>query len=136
VDLDAMLKEGVRGRADVSALASRDDRRLTILVWHYHDDDVAGPAADVVLNVEGLGVQRGTAKLQHFRIDAAHSNAYAAWLDMGSPQPPSPAQYAALEKASELARLDGASTVAVAGGRADVTFALPRQAVSLLVLEW
>jgi xylan 1,4-beta-xylosidase len=136
VALDAILKDGVRSRADVSALASRDDRRLTILAWHYHDDDVAGAAAQVALNIEGVGVQRGTARLQHFRIDAEHSNAYAAWVKMGSPQPPSPTQYAALEKASELARLPGPTTVEVVGGRVDLTFTLPRQGVSLIVLEW
>src|SRR5206468_6942293 len=42
VRLDAILKEGVRGPPDVTALASRDKNWLSLLVWHYHDDDVAG----------------------------------------------------------------------------------------------
>jgi xylan 1,4-beta-xylosidase len=136
VDLDTIVKEGVRSRPDVSALASRDARRLTVLAWHYHDDDVPGPSAQVALGIEGLGIQQGTVKLQHFRVDADHSNAYTTWLKMGSPQPPSNAQYAALERASELARLDGPPTIDVDGGRAALTFTLPRQGVSLLVLEW
>jgi xylan 1,4-beta-xylosidase len=136
LDLDTIVKEGVRSRPDVSALASRDARRLTVLAWHYHDDDVPGPSAQVALAIEGLGIQQGTAKLQHFRVDAEHSNAYTTWLTMGSPQPPSSAQYAALERASELARLDGPPTIDVDGGRAALTFTLPRQGVSLLVLEW
>jgi xylan 1,4-beta-xylosidase len=136
LDLDTIVKEGVRSRPDVSALASRDARRLTVLAWHYHDDDVRGPSAQVALAIEGLGIQQGTAKLQHFRVDAEHSNAYTTWLTMGSPQPPSSAQYAALERASELTRLDGPPTIEVTGGRAALTFTLPRQGVSLLVLEW
>jgi xylan 1,4-beta-xylosidase len=136
LDLDTIVKEGVRSRPDVSALASRDARRLTVLAWHYHDDDVPGPSAQVALAIEGLGIQQGTAKLQHFRVDAEHSNAYTTWLTMGSPQPPSSAQYAALERASELTRLDGPPTIEVTGGRAALTFTLPRQGVSLLVLEW
>src|SRR5262249_52025404 len=49
--LDTIVKDGVRDRPDVAALASRDARRATILVWHYHDDDVAGPAAQVSLAI-------------------------------------------------------------------------------------
>jgi xylan 1,4-beta-xylosidase len=135
-DLDAMLKEGVRERPDVAALASRDNRRVTVLTWHYHDDDVMGPPAEVALAVDGLGVKQGKAKLQHFRIDAEHSNAYTVWQQMESPPKPSAAQYAQLEKASELKALAGPSSVDVKNGTATITFALPRQAVSLLVLEW
>jgi len=136
VDLDTMVKQGVRERPDVAALASRDARRATVLVWHYHDDDVPGPAADVSLQIEGLGIERGKAKLRHFRVDADHGNAYTTWQSMGSPAAPSSAQYARMEKASELATVPGASSVEVAGGRAAIQFTLPRQGVSLVALEW
>jgi len=137
VDLDAMMKTGVRDKPDVGALASRDANRLTILAWHYHDDDVAGPDAAVTLSLEGLGLKQGTAKLQHFRIDAAHSNAFTAWQRLGSPAAPSPAQYEQLQTASQLTRLAGApASLDVAGGRASLQVALPRQAVSLIVIEW
>jgi xylan 1,4-beta-xylosidase len=136
VDLDTIVKDGVRGRPDVAALASRDARRATVMTWHYHDDDLPGPAAQVSLAIEGLAADVRSARLQHFRIDADHSNAYAAWLKMGSPQRPSATQYAQLEKASELATLDQPSSVGVAGGRLTLTFALPRQAVSLVVVDW
>jgi xylan 1,4-beta-xylosidase len=136
IDLDTMVKQGVRERPDVGALASRDPRRATILVWHYHDDDVPGPAAEISLAIEGLGLKQGKAKLQHFRIDSDHSNAYTVWQGMGSPAKPSTAQYAQMEKASELAMLPGPSAVDIADGRASIRFPLPRQGVSLLVLEW
>ena len=54
VPLETMMRDGVRGSADVAALASRDSRRVTMLVWHYHDDDVAGPDADTTIRVTGL----------------------------------------------------------------------------------
>ncbi len=136
IALDAIVKQGVRERPDVAALASRDARRATVLAWHYHDDDLPGPAAQVSLVVEGLGVKQGKAKLQHFRIDAEHSNAYAVWQRMGSPATPSSTQYAQMLKASELATLAGPASVEVADGRATIPFTLPRQGVSLLVLEW
>lgn len=136
VPLDDIVANGVRGRPDVSALASRDDNRITILAWHYHDDDVPGPAAEVTLAIAGLPELERPARLSHFRVDDEHSNAYTAWLRMGSPAKPDQAQYAELEQASRLARLDGPSTVDVAESHAVVRFTLPRQAVSLLVIEW
>jgi xylan 1,4-beta-xylosidase len=136
-DLDAMMKKGVRDKADVAALASRDANRVTVLAWHYHDDDVAGPGADVTLSLDGLGVKQAKAKLQHFRIDADHSNAYTVWQKMGSPAKPTAAQYAEMKRASELTPLKGApSTVDVPDGRATLKIALPRQAVSLVIVEW
>jgi xylan 1,4-beta-xylosidase len=135
-DLETLVKQGVRERPDVAALASRDPRRVTVLAWHYHDDDVAGPPAEVSLAIDGLGLKQGKARLQHFRIDADHSNAYTAWVKMGSPAKPSRAQYAELEKAGELAGIAGPGNVDVSNGSARLAFSLPRQGVSLLVLEW
>jgi len=79
VPLAAILKDGVRSRPDVSALASHDTDKLCVLVWHYHDDDVAGPSADVKLEITGLPTKIGTARLEHFRIGEEHSNSFSAW---------------------------------------------------------
>jgi xylan 1,4-beta-xylosidase len=82
-------------------------------------------------------MKQGKAKLQHFRIDNTHSNAYTAWQKLGSPAAPTAAQYKQLEAASELALLAGAPTsVAVVDGRTSLQVALPRRAVSLFVIEW
>jgi xylan 1,4-beta-xylosidase len=149
-DLDTMMKAGVREKPDVAALASRDGRRVTIMAWHYHDDDVQGPDADVTLTLDGLqahpagakpgtngGIAKGKAKLRHFRIDTTHSNAYTVWKTQGSPATPTPAQYKALEAGSALATLQGSpATVEVKDGKATLPITLPRQAVSLVVLEW
>jgi len=134
--LEAMLKDGVRTTPDVSALASLEARRLSVLVWHYHDDDLPAPDAAVELSVSGLPLGRGEARLQHYRIDESHSNSYAAWKKMGSPIAPDERQYAQLEAAGKLAAMEAPAAVPIDGGRASLAFALPRQAVSLLVLEW
>jgi xylan 1,4-beta-xylosidase len=134
--LDAMLKEGVRQEPDISALASLDAHSLCVLIWHYHDDDVPGAPAELTLHLEGLSLTNGNAKLDHFRIDENHSNAFAAWKRMGSPQQPSPQQYAELEKAGQLATLAPTQSAAVSNSTAKVTFELPRQAVSLVRLTW
>lgn len=134
--LDAMMKSGVRAQPDVSALASLDQNKLCVLVWHYHDDDVPGPAAAVELSLAGLAQRDGTAKLRHYRIDADHSNSFEAWKRIGAPAQPTPEQYLELEKAGQLATLSGPESVSMKDGGATLRMVLPRQGVSLLVLEW
>jgi xylan 1,4-beta-xylosidase len=136
VALAALLKQGVRDRPDVSALASLDKNKLCVLVWHYHDDDVAGPDAAVEVALTGIPLKAGAAHLQHFRIDDEQSNAFTAWKKLGSLQRPTPEQYAQLEKAGRLATVAGPEAIQVEDGRAAVRLKLPRQAVSLLVLTW
>jgi xylan 1,4-beta-xylosidase len=134
--LEAVMKDGVRGAPDVSALASLEGKKLSVMVWHYHDDDLPGPDAAVELSLGGLPLPTGDARLVHYRIDEDHSNAYAVWKRMGSPIAPNADQYKELVAASALARLDAPATVRVEKGQAVLRFALPRQAVSLVVLDW
>jgi len=135
--VENIIKSGVRGAPDVGALAGAEPRRLTVMLWHYHDDDVAGPDAAISLALAGLPTDVTRAKFTHYRIDQTHSNTFTAWQRMGSPAVPDLKQYAALEQAGNLATLaDAPATVAVTGGKAVLDFPLPRQAVSLLVLEW
>src|SRR5262249_40426289 len=81
--LATILSEGVRGEPDVSTLASIEQNKLCVLVWHYHDDDVPGPPAALEMSIRGLPTQNSAAKLRHFRIDNQHSNAFAAWERLG-----------------------------------------------------
>ena len=135
VSLDDIMGHGVRGKPDVGALASCAGNRLCVMVWHYHDDDVPGPGASVRLGLTGLGGASGVARLEHYRIDQDHSNAYAAWQRLGSPIAPNEDQYAVLEGQGKLAMLGAPAQVGVDGGAAALEFVLPRQGVSLVVLE-
>jgi xylan 1,4-beta-xylosidase len=148
IALEEILKNGVRSQPDVSGLASlyvagspatgypeRPETTLSILLWHYHDDDVTGPPADIRLSITGLHGTRD-ATFSQCRIDEDHSNAFGAWKRMGSPQQPTPEQYAQLEKAGQLTRLGAEENVAVENGHATIRVTLPRQAVSLLRLTW
>ncbi len=136
VPLDEMMRAGVRARPDVAALASRDGNKLAVCVWHYHDEGTPGPEADVSLMLNGLPDAVREAKLSHYRIDKDHSNAFTVWQKMGQPATPTAAQYAELEKAGQLALLAPSATQKIEQGRTLLRFALPRQAVSLLVLAW
>jgi xylan 1,4-beta-xylosidase len=134
--VESILTNGVRDSADVSALASLVANRLSVLAWHYHDDDIAGPAAAVELLLTGLPAEALTAKFRHYRIDSEHSNAFESWKRMGSPATPTPEQYRELETAGQLAELPGPQPISFKDGAARLSFNLPRQAVSLVVLEW
>ena len=132
--LDDLLASGVRERPDVNALASRSDRQIAVLVWNYHDDDLPRPPADVELIVEGVPAPE--VNLAHVRVDGQHSNSYAAWKRMGSPQPPTAAQLADLRAAGALQPLAAPSRVRAEDGRVRVAFTLPGQGVSMLQFTW
>jgi xylan 1,4-beta-xylosidase len=136
IPLTEIVKKGVRKTPDVAALASLDGNRLAVMVWHYHDDDIEGPSAAVTLSLPGLPIAKGEAQLSHFRIDETHSNAYTLWKALGEPQTPTAAQYAELEQAGKLAMLGAPSPVIIQDHQVKLDFSLPRQGVSLLVLEW
>ena len=106
-----------------------------MLVWHFHDVDVLGPPAEVALSLNHLPDNGEPFLQQHFRIDKDHSNAFEAWKRLGSPARPTDAQYAELERSSNLALLRSPEWVRPAKGELTLRFTLPRQAVSLVVLN-
>ncbi|MCP5520740.1 MAG: beta-xylosidase [Verrucomicrobiales bacterium] len=132
VPLDEILRNGVRGRPDVSALASRDGNRLWVLLWHYHDDDLPGPAADITLEISGMSNALEGPMVRQFRVDGEHGNAYEVWKQMGSPAVPSLEQYAELEQAALLAEIPAPEMSELGGGRWSIEMTLPRQGVTLL----
>jgi xylan 1,4-beta-xylosidase len=135
VPLASARDAGIRGPADVNAIASRADREIAVLVWNYHDDDLPAAPAEVMLTIEGIPTA-ARPRQRHYRVDNAHSNSYARWKEMGSPQPPTADQHAALEKAGMLQMLGPETRPIPEAGRLQVRFSLPRQGVSLVLLSW
>ncbi len=135
VPLHEILSDGVRKNADIDVLATRDDHGVSIMIWNYHDENIAGPAAAITLSVQELPVAQRVL-MTHYRIDANHSNAYSIWKSMGSPQDPRPDQGRQLEAAGQLQSLDSPNWLWTQSGTASINFDLPRQAVSLIRLEW
>ncbi len=136
VPLDELVASGARKAPDVDALATRSQRQAAVLVWNYDDDDVSAPDAEVHVTIDGIpaGVKR--AQIEEFRIDDGHSNAFTVWKRMGSPQAPTAEQYAQLKAAGQLELLRSPVWLDVTDGKATIATTLPRQAVSLLRLEW
>jgi xylan 1,4-beta-xylosidase len=131
-----LVLNGVRGSADINAIATRKEHEVAVLVWNYHDDDLPAPAAPIDLLIEGLPANVDRALSEHFRIDDEHSNAFTAWKAMGSPQSPSSTQYEALERAGQLQLLNSPAWISVESGKKRLQFLLPRQGVSLVRISW
>lgn len=130
---------GIQNEGAVQALAAADGNSVSVMVWNYHDDAIEGPSAPVTLLIKNIPAR--TALLQHYRIDEEHSNAYAVWKKMGSPQSVTDEQYKTLEKAGglELLNPDPGTPESIPvndRGEATISFILPDHGVSLLRLKW
>ena len=78
LSLESILADSVRKEADVGAFASSDGTTVAVMIWHYHDDDVAGPLANVELKIDGLQVKQGS-KVTHYRVDKEYSKSFEVW---------------------------------------------------------
>ncbi|GAB2566181.1 GH39 family glycosyl hydrolase [Spirosoma areae] len=133
-DYARIRDQSVRAEADINALAAKDAKTASVMVWHYHDDNLPAPDALVTVRVQGVPGQR--VFLQHYRIDRKVSNSYEAWKKMDSPKTPTDEQVAELEKAGQLQLLTSPEWMTVKNGEVNLLMALPRQGVSLLKLSW
>jgi len=134
-DFLAVRDSSVRGeKPDVNALAAADSSTTTVMVWNYHDDDITGNVVPVELMIKGLHGKR--VLMHHYRVDNNNSNSYEVWKKIGSPQNPTPQQYAELEKAGQLQLLTSPEWITPDEGSLLLKFELPRQGVSLVKLSY
>jgi xylan 1,4-beta-xylosidase len=132
---DQIIAQGVRGnRSDIHGIASKDGRSVAVLLWNYYDDDVPATPAEIQLDLKSIPSKK--VRIHHYRIDGQHSNSYEAWKKMGSLQQVSEEQYQELEQAGQLQLLASPVWEDVNEGSTTLKFALPRQGVSLVKLEW
>ncbi len=125
---------GVVNGPDISGLATRQGRRIDMLIWNYHDVDLEAPPAEIAIEVAGIDDE--AAHVVEYRMDAEHSNAYHTWLQMGSPQHLSEEQIRTMRRTGGLQVV---REVDLSKGRAAtlrVTGSLPRQAVALYQVTW
>jgi len=133
--LQQVLDSSVKGaQTDVGAIATKEKNTAAIMIWNYHDADIKGDTADVAVSINNIPANK--IKLTQYRIDDTHSNAYEAWKKMGSPQNPTQEQIAILEKAGQLQKINTIKTVSIKDHAAQIHIALPRQAVTLLKINW
>ena len=131
-----IVSAGVRSRPDINAIATRKEHEVEVLVWNYHDDDISSPAAAIDLEIKGLPAEVKRGLLEHYRVDSDHSNAFAVWQSLGSPEFMSVGQREELQKAGQLQLLTSPERVSISKGILKMDFVLPRQALSLLRFSW
>jgi len=136
VPLSVLTSTGVRGEADVDALATTDGNQAAVLLWNYHDADEPAAAAPVSMDIAGVPAGVHRVLVQQFRIDETHSNAYTVWKQMGSPQQPTTEQYERLKDAAGLQLLDAPVWAEVTGRKVHMNLSMPRQSISLIKLTW
>ena len=136
VALEDMVEKGVKGAADVGAVATARQGLISVLTWNYHDDDVSAADAQIALAVLGVPAGVGRVLVRRYSVDRTHSDSYTVWKSMGSPQKPTPEQYASLERAGQLEMAGSPEWTNSKGGHVDLKFALPREAVSLIQVSW
>jgi xylan 1,4-beta-xylosidase len=131
-------RSGVTAEPDVSAVATRNGDRVDVLLWNYDDADVSAPGAPLTVEVAGVGMR--TVTVVQYRMDRDHSNAYTAWLGMGSPQQPTADQVAELRRVGGLHVMETQTVTpkreARGLGTVSVSTTLPRQGVALFELTW
>ena len=86
VPLDEMVEKGVKGAADVGAVATERPGLISVLAWNYHDDDVLAADAQVALAVLGVPAGVGRVLVRRYSVDRTHSDSYTVWKSMGCPK--------------------------------------------------
>jgi xylan 1,4-beta-xylosidase len=114
-------------------MAAKDKHAATAMIWNYHDDDVSGEPAVVLVNCKGIPSKEVTVK--YYRIDQEHSNSYEVWKKMGAPQQPTREQIAELEKAGQL-KQTATTHETIKKGLLQMNMQLPRQGIVFLKIEW
>lgn len=132
--VEQIVTSSVTHAPDVDAVATRRPGEVDVLLWNYHDADLPAAPAKVAMDVRGL--PRAQVSEEIFLMDAAHSNAYAVWQRMGSPEQPSAAQRQELVRAGKLQRVAAPHALAVKDGDATLQMSLARQGVALVRLRW
>ena len=132
--LFSIRDSGVRQQTtDIGAIAAKDNRTATVMIWNYHDDDLQGETENVQLEIKGISSTN--IKLQEYRIDKENSNSYEVWKGMGSPQQPTKEQIAQLGKAGQLEQT-ASKNGKVVNGMLQMNVPLPRQGIVFYTIQW
>jgi xylan 1,4-beta-xylosidase len=136
----ALDGSGAAFGALVNGLATRsegDGLRVLLTNVSYEQTRSSGDPAlsqRVELNVCGLMASRNYV-VRHFRVDETHSNVYAAWRSIGSPDWPDRAQLGELHRRDTLELLVPVQRLtADASGRISLSFEMPMPSLSMIEL--
>lgn len=114
-------------------LPTGDDAGIALMVWNFEDgmaDDVS--PRRITIQVKNANLS-GACKLLHYRLDSEHSSSYAAWKELGAPEPLTPGQVQAIRDAEGLELAESVQDLNVTGD-IELEVGLPMHAVSLFLI--
>ena len=127
---------GFEERSDVSGFATLTGAKsIEVLIYNHHDDWDRTGEAEVEVEVEKPPFGLDGLTLQHYRIDATHSNAYAEWMRQGKPMYPAAGQYATIKARDGLELVEPPQKALLMDGKVKLSFKLPVHGISLLILS-
>lgn len=134
---DPMTYAELHGRGeepDISGLATTSDAGLQVFIYNHHDDWDIAQAYEIELEVVNLPFA-GAAVVNHYRLDASHSNAYAEWIKQGKPMYLAAEQRAAIQAREGLELLEPPQLLTPRDAKLTLKFTLPVHAISLLKIS-
>ncbi len=134
--LEALMSSELGGHREVSALAAKNGRKVSILIWNYSDRLMPNLDTPVDLKVEGLADAASRVQVQQYVVDDRHSNSFAAWKSMGSPQAPDSDQYSRLREAGQLQLRESPKWLPSEDGKIKLRLNLSGNSVSLVQVTW
>jgi xylan 1,4-beta-xylosidase len=130
-DFSLLHKLGSERYANASRnvlVTKRTDGKLAIAIWNLVDPDAQlRPDREVTLALNGVSP---TTVVTIERVDATHGNPLPAYVDMGSPQYPTPAQ---VEQLNQATALPAPERQKIKGGKLHLT--LPANALFLVTVQ-
>ena len=134
VPVDEIAKSSVTVAPDINGIATRNGNSLDILLWNYHDEDIAAPDATIALEVAGIPAT--SIHVTRTIVDANHANAHAAWFSMNSPQRLTPTQLESVREAGRLKSISDPPIHKLSDEPISLVVTAARQGVILIHLSW
>jgi xylan 1,4-beta-xylosidase len=116
----------------VDGVATLDSDRLVIHLYSHQDDWDREGETPVTLEVRNLSFDAQKFAVEHFRIDASHSNAHTEWVRQGRPMYPSAAQREAIKARDGLEPLGPTRILDTQNGVLRLDLTMPARSVSFI----
>jgi xylan 1,4-beta-xylosidase len=126
----------VEEKTDIDGIAAISGNKSIVFLLYCHNDDWdAEGEYKIYVEVTNLPFKGSDGRLEHYRIDKDHSNAYAEWVRQGRPDYPTPSQNAVIKSSENLELLEPETYVTLTDGKFKKIISIPVNGISLLRLS-
>ena len=118
----------------VDGLATQSgDEQIQLIVWHQVRDQYAQGEREVRIRLEHLPWE-GNIRIEHYRIDEAHSNAHTIWKALGSPDYPTVEELSVIKKKEGLEKYQPDRIIPAEKRSLSIYTRMPMHSVSLFII--